>query len=308
MNFVALGLVLLLSLWILSKSAHLVISAITHIGHNLHISQFVTGFIILGIVTSTPEIFVGVQAAISGNQALSLGNLIGADIVLLTLICGLAALLARGVRVHESLGRLLQIAAVILAPIVLLLDLHLSRLDGVILLVIYLGYLTYVYLKRPPETSSPIHVHHRYAHTALLGLIGVVGLLVSSKAIILTATTLSLAWGVSPIIIGSLLLSVGTNLPEITLTWESIHKHRTSLIMGDILGSAATNTLVIAGLGLMSPFTVSEPTVFYGTSLILLLAMGVFIVVSHSKRTISVKEGLILLSLYVAFLIFSLSS
>jgi cation:H+ antiporter len=227
LNILFYVLLLLLSLFILGKSASFLITAITRIGFFLRLSQFLTGFILLGVATSTPEISVAINSTLSQNPQLSLGNLIGANVVLLTLISGIAAILAKGVEIKKDLsnpGRLFQIGLLISAPLPLLLDSYLSRLDGVFLLFLYVIYIYYIYRQRPNQ-SPPLTeqlLNYKIINTLLLALTGIIGLFLSSKAVVFSSLKIAEFFNAPVLIVGLLILSVGTNLPEITITFTAI--------------------------------------------------------------------------------------
>lgn len=306
-NIIFYLLVLGIGLFILGKSAHYVIIAVTRIGHNLGISQFITGYVILGVATSTPEIFVGINAALDNIPQLSLGNLFGANIVLLTLISGMAALLNGGVNIKHELGhggRLLQIVMLIVAPLVVLLDGNLTRLDSLFLLITFVGYLLYLY-HFSPKDSKPVGnslMNHKFLHTLFLFGAGLLGLIVASKAVVFSSTEMAALLNIPPIIVGVLLLALGTNLPEISVVLAAVKKNRTNLVIGDVLGSASTNTLVIAMVGLMRPFSISDQTSFRITSLFMVIALAFFFLFTKSKNNLSKSEGIFMLAVYLVFL------
>jgi cation:H+ antiporter len=300
--------VLLIGLFILGKSAKFVVTAVSRIGHFLRISQFITGFVILGIATSTPEIFVALNASWSNTPQLSLGNLLGANIVLLTLIAGLTAVMAGGITLKQELshkGRLMQIALVILAPLVLIVDSHLSRWDGIFLALLYIGYTVYLYYKRPKDSPPLAHpiTNDKMFHTLFLFVVGLIGVVLSSKAVVSSSLTIADFVHLPPVIVGILILSLGTNLPELSLIFAAIKHHHTNLVIGDVLGSAATNTLIVAMLGVMSPFDMHSIESFEATAIFMAAALVTFFFLTKSKNQLSVREGLLLLTFYIGFVV-----
>lgn len=301
-------LVLIISLFVLGKSAHFLIVAITRIGHKLGVSEFITGFVILGIATSFPEIFVGINSALSSTPQLSLGNLFGANIVLLTLIASIAALLNKGIDLKNQLGhrgRLLQIILLIVAPLVVLIDSNLSRIDALFLLVLFVGYMVHLW-KKAPNDSPSVQSHlmgHKFFNTIFLSIAGALGLLLSSKAVVFASLKIADSFSVPPIIVGTLMLSIGTNLPEISVVLIAVKKHHTGLVIGDILGSATTNTLVVALIGLIRPFQISEVKILQSTSIFMVMALVLFFYFTKSKNKLSVFEAWTLLAFYASFVI-----
>jgi len=301
-------LILIAAIFLLAYCANFLVTITTRLGHYLKLSQFITGFIILGVATSIPEASIAINSVLAGTPQLSLGNLFGATIVLLTLIAGLAAIFSQGIDVKTELKsstRLLQISALILSPVILLLDLSLTRLDALFLLLLYLGYLIYIYRLQPH--SLPLEsqlMNHHFLNSIFLMAAGVIGVALSSKAIVFASLQLSSLLSIPPLAVGTLILSIGTNLPEISVAVAAIRHHHPNLIIGDILGSPA----IIALVGLSSPFKIPHPILLQTTGIFLVISLAAFFVMTRSKRHLSPLEGAMAIGLYTAFLVSEISS
>jgi len=120
---------------LLILSGYLLVKTLSKIAVFLKLSEFIIAFIIMAFATSIPELFVGISSAISKNPALSLGNVIGSNIVDLTFIIGIAVVLARGITINKEVRKdSLYMFLIALIPIILMLIGNgLSRIDGVIL-------------------------------------------------------------------------------------------------------------------------------------------------------------------------------
>lgn len=301
-------IILIFSAYLLSRSANFLITTITRVGFYLGLSQFITGFVLLGMGTSIPEISVGISSAMSGTPQLSVGNLLGADIVLLTLITGLAALLSGGVAIKKELtrtNRMLQILLLIGCPIVLLVDAGLTRLDALLLILVYCMYMLFLSHTRPKDSPPLSHqlLNTKFINSFFLSAVGIIGVVLTSKAVVISAENIAQMLHVSDLLVGALILSVGTNLPEISIVIASLKQNRTNLVIGDVLGSAATNTLIMGMVGMITPFKLG----YFGTlevmTVFLLMATGFFYYVTRTKDRISVGEGIILISLYATYVI-----
>ena len=291
---------------VISYCSELLVSSASRIGQRFHLSQFVTGFLLLGITTSSPEIFIGITSAMSGNPQLSLGNLFGADIVLVTLICGGAAFGAGGITVRKDLtdsGRMIQTIFLLLAPLLLVLDNHLSRIDGLILLILYLGYLFLArFRQREMPSLSQEFSHHHLLKTLLHGAVGLGGVILSASMIVSSSLSLATFMHIPLASFGTLILSLGTNLPEIVIAITAIRHHHPNLVLGDVLGSAVTNTLIIGFLGLISPFLILQPAYLTTTFVFLTISLLSFFLITRVKHHITASEGLLLLFLYATFI------
>lgn len=295
-------------IFLLAKSSNFVIITITRVGHELRISEFITGFVILGVATSFPEIFIGITSAIDKIPELSLGNLLGADVVLLTLIAGIAAISASGIYVKQELGnklRAMQVGLLIFCPMLFLWDSYLSRWDGIILIGLYLGYNYFLY-KSAPNNSPPLKdqlLNHRLWHSVVLAVVGFVGLIISSKMVVTSSLAVSAMFHVAPVVVGTLILGLGTNLPEMALVWAAIRKRHKNLVIGDVLGSAATNTFIVGMLGVLSPFKISNPALYLTLTIYMGISIVTFFMFSRSSYRLTRLEGVGLLSLYVSSVI-----
>lgn len=312
-NFAFYILILIVGLIILAKSSNYLVTTISRLGHLLHFSQFITGFILLGIGTSIPEIFVAISSAASHTPELSYGNLIGANITLFSFVAGFAAIVAHGIHIKKDFfqpGKIFQVAVIIFTPIILLVDFHLSRFDAILAVFLYFAYLLYIFQMRPID-SPPLEeelMNHHFLHTLLISFTGLLGVIISSQAVVFSAHKIAQILLIPDIAIGTLLLGFGTNLPEISVLFASVRLHKTNLVMGDIVGSAATNTFILGLLGLLSPFTITSLTSIETAAIFIPVAMGLFFFFTKSKNTLTPREGAILLAVYIAYIITTIST
>ena len=217
-------LALLPLFWLLGKSANLTTRAIVDMAKIWGLSDLTIGFVILSLATSAPELLVGVNSALKGTPDLSFGNLIGANIVLLSFVVGLSALLNGKIHLHDKIEQrtIYTSTIIILFPLILALDGVVSRMDGVILIAIYFIYLSIVIVKRrklETEITRPFIKHDVQAHKLWFWFFaGIAGLLIGAYFVVYLATHLSDSWNIAPVVVGFLILSFGTNLPEIFIT------------------------------------------------------------------------------------------
>ncbi len=273
------------------------------------LSDLTIGFVVLGLATSAPELLVGINSAIKGIPGLSYGNLIGANIVLLSFVVGLSALLNGKIHLHSSIERrtIYTSTIIILSPLVLALDGIVSRLDGMILVAIYLIYLTVVIFKRrrlETEITRPFIKHDVRVHKLWLWFAaGIIGLLVGSYFVVYLATHLSDSWNIAPIIVGFLILSFGTNLPEIFITIKNRNTEHNHIAFGNVIGSAVVNTLILGVVSLISPITIGDPKLLITGIVFLIAIAALFNIFLKTKATLSRNEGVILVMIYILFII-----
>lgn len=250
--------ILLVSGIVLTAVARVAVRKATTIARELGLSGFVIGFFLLGVATSTPELFVAIQAASDGVPQLSMGNLLGGSILLLSFVMGVLSLLLGRVSLDHQLSmrELWVMMAVIASPVTVLWDGSLTRPDGLFLVGIYS--LHAFLLRREGSLSTRRRAGLRRvegigAHLVVLAG-AVIALFVSSRYIVTSAEAIIGALPIAPVVFGLFFLSLGTNLPELALAYESVRYRRREIAFGDFLGSSAANTLILGLLGLLAPF------------------------------------------------------
>jgi cation:H+ antiporter len=293
---------------ILARSSLCLVETLTNIALKLKISEFLVGFLLIAIGSSLPELLVGIVAAVEGNPLLSLGNILGSNIANLTLILGIPALVAGGIRIRSQVRNreviFMNLFAV--APLLLLLDGTLSRGEGALLILLFFLYL-YNLILRCPTYSKVMKDHRRgISLPKQLLLFGVVllTLLISAEVLIRTGTTLALALGIPSILIGIFVLALGTSLPELSFDISAAIKRRGEILMGETLGSIVSNATLVLGItAIIRPITIENPQILMISSAVLILGLLTFTNFVRSQYKVSVKEGLILILGYLVFVI-----
>ncbi|TAN57936.1 sodium:calcium antiporter [Patescibacteria group bacterium] len=305
-----LYLILLVPLfWLLGKSANLTTRAIIDIAKLWGLSDLTIGFVILGLATSAPELLVGINSALKGIPGLSYGNLIGANIVLLSFVVGLSAILNGKIHLHDRIEQrtIYTSTIIILFPLLLALDGIVSRADGLILIAIYLVYLSIVIIKRrkiETEITRPFIRHDVHAHKLWLWFAaGIIGLLIGSRFVVFLAGNLSENWHIAPVVVGFLILSFGTNLPEIFITVKNRNTEHNHVAFGNVIGSAVVNTLLLGIVALISPIVIGDSKLLFTGIAFLIIIAALFNIFLKTKATLSRNEGVALIVIYILFII-----
>ncbi|MCS7091988.1 MAG: sodium:calcium antiporter [Patescibacteria group bacterium] len=316
MDILSKAIILLAALFILGKSADIVIKNLIRISSSLSWNKFVVAFVILGIATSTPELFVGINSALDGNTQLSLGNIMGATIVLIGLIIGGTAFFVGKVSLSNLLTpkEIFLMGGTILLPIFMLLDLELSRIDAIVCIFAYTIYMSYMYLTHTKHQRN--HIKSTIEHinqltlqkSILMFLVGFIGVSVSARLAVSNALSIAQALNIPTFIIGVLIFAIGTNLPELVLALKAIKTKNKNIVLGNVLGSATTNTLVISLASIINPTQVSDSEVFVSSAIFLLAIVAAFSYFIKTKNDISKEEGAILFGLYALFVVIEIAT
>lgn len=301
---ILLDFLLLVTLFIvLGFSADLLVKNIKVIASKLGMSLFALG-ILLGIITSFPEISVGINAALKGVSNISLGNLLGGIMVIFGLILGVSLVLNRKVKTDGKVGSLVPEALLILFPLVLGVDGYYNFSDGVLLIGSYLLLLIYLYRKQGHSNFVKFDIAEKkkIVSAVFWTLISIIAIILTSRFILDVTVDLLHYLAVSQFIIGLLVFAVGTNLPEITIALASWRRRSFDLSLSHLSGSAITNVPIIGMLAMIKPFNVAVGLGYYSLFFFVALALSMFIYFYHSNKSLSRAEGAVLVVIYFVFL------
>lgn len=291
--------------------AGFIIGTIEKIAHRLHLSPFIISFTLLGLLTSIPETAVGLTAVAEGRPIVFVGNLIGGVPILFLLFIPLLAIFSGRIIISHHIPRShLLIALLLIAlPSLLTIDSRLTFLEGLAMLVFYLVFMysmnrQYGMLQKK---SSKALTHNTYSFFDLMKILtGVAIVFFASQQVVSQTIYFAEVFAISPYYVSLFALSLGTNLPEFSVTLRAIINHKRDIALGDYLGSAAANTFLFGLFTVLSGTTSISTNHFFLTFLFIALGLGLFYYFSASKNDISRREGLILFTLYLLFVIVEL--
>lgn len=311
-------LIIFLSL-VLIKASEMIIVAVRRISREAHVAVFAVSAIILALGTSIPELFVGITSALEDSPGLSFGVVMGSNIANIALIGGLSALFVGRVYVKDYLNRDVWMSILsACAPLFLALDKSVSRVDGLILIMIYFSYATGFFRQRFEEISkerSGVSFVYRFMREFkyvesihkkefIRLFLGLAILLFSADSIVKLSTRLATTTNVPVFLIGLFVLAVGTSLPEFAFSIRSLKDHEPQMFFGNLLGSTITNSTLIIGLTtLISPFEITgfnEYIVSVGAFFVVYLLFWYFI---KSKHRLDRWEAALLIIVYATFVI-----
>ncbi|OGK23552.1 hypothetical protein A2954_02530 [Candidatus Roizmanbacteria bacterium RIFCSPLOWO2_01_FULL_37_12] len=288
-------------------AAGLIVNSVARIAHKLNLSSFSVSFFVLGILTSIPEISVGINSLIDNKPEIFVGNLIGGIIVLFLLAIPLLAVLGKGVKLTHQMSRdhLLFSLFVILAPALFVMDGKVTIIEGIASVILYIAlYFVIEQKKGLLERIQDSFVHNKdQVDNDLIKLAtGAVVIFVVSKFVVDSTIYFSNYFNISSYLISLMIVSIGTNLPELSLVFRSLLSKKQEVALGDYLGSAAANTLIFGILVIVKGSEFFVKNHFLQTFIFAFAGLLLFYLFSRSKKDISRKEGTILLLIYILFL------
>jgi len=299
-------LIYVLSFFTIWFGAGLIISSVDTFSKKLRFSSFALSFVILGILTSTPEFAVGLTAISDNNPEVFVGNLLGGIPVIFLFIIPLLAVLGNGINLKHKLDQptLLASLCVIAAPSFLSLDRRISISEGMLLIILYVVLLLLVQRSNGFFDKQKNHIFSKKSYSPIdlfRIFIGVGIVFISSNIIVDQTLYLSKALDISLFYISLIALALGTNLPELSLAIRSVFSGKKDVAFGDYMGSAAANTLLFGVFTLLSNGNVVTTNNFLVTFIFIVMSVSLFYFYSRSNSQISRKEGFILLVLYFVF-------
>lgn len=309
-----------LGLSMLFAGSELLIRGSVKIAKKMHISQIVIGLTIVAFGTSTPELVVSVSSALQGQPDISLGNIIGSNIINIGLILGLsAAIFPIAVNIKTIRREIPIMLAVSLFLIPISLDGTISKIEGGLLVISLIIFIYYSYRQSKKENNSidlnindnvnTISYNEKSYFPIIINLLFIlfgIGLLYfGSKFTIDNAVSIANIFGISERIIGLTIIAIGTSLPELITSVRAALKKHADLSIGNIIGSNIFNVLEILGISSLIIGINVNSDIFI--DYIIMIGFSVVLIpLMRSGFVISKKEGYVLSGAYVVYLIFLL--
>jgi len=285
-------------------SGNFVVRSLKKIAAFLKFSDFVIAFMIMAFSTSLPELSVGINAALAKNSELALGNVIGSNILDITLIIGIAVLLGRGIKVKSKTIKrdAWYMFIIALLPIILMLDGKLSRIDGTILIAAFLIYFIILLQERKEFRKAEDHVKKStFVINIFIFAASLAALFFSADFVVKYALLLSIDFALPAIFIGLFLVAIGTSLPELAFETRAVLKKRGDMALGDAMGSVVFNSTGVLGVtALILPIT-APLSLFLMSAIFMIMATFIFVVFIEGKRALTWKEGIALILFYIFF-------
>ncbi|MEJ2241185.1 MAG: sodium:calcium antiporter [Candidatus Bathyarchaeota archaeon] len=312
-------IILIISLIVLIRSSSLTISNSVNLASVTGLGKTKVGFLLVAFSTSLPELFVAIFAIMNPDAVgISLGNILGSNIINICLILGLGFLIM-AIKYPESAGFFTKMAreevgdlnfgifVASIVPLILLYVGYASQIVGFLLALLFIYYMYNLVKKRETveQISDTAEKGGRRIYI-IKSLIGIFGVVASAYFIIESASFIALSVGVPPVIVGATIVALGTSFPELVTSLGSVNKGFIDLALGNVIGSCFINITLILGVTLLlAPLNVnisafSDLIVF---SLISNLVFGYMLQNSKIRK----REGLTLLGIYLIFIIISFS-
>ena len=274
-----------------------------------NISDLVIGFTIVAFGTSAPELVVNSVAAVGGFSDIVMGNIVGSNNFNLFITLGIASLIYPLYIQLNTIQKEIPISLIITVLVLLFANNFwmnanptISRWEAGILLLIFLGFLFYMFKQLKSDLPAGEFVPKSNGKILFLIVIGLAGLILGGKLVVDNAIVIATDMGVSQKIIGLTIIAAGTSLPELVTSVVAAFKKNSDIAIGNILGSNIFNILLILPISIfISPL---EYNINFNTDLYILIGGTAFVlaaVLIGKSKKVTRWHGFILLAFYVSY-------
>ena len=279
MEFLLQVLLLAVGFVMLIKGSDWFVDGSSGIATKFGIPQLVIGLTIVAMGTSAPEAAVSISAAFSGNADITIGNIVGSNILNILIILGLSSVIVP-IAVASSTIKIETPFMIAITVVMLLLGLDgvVSLIDGIIFLVLFAAYLAYLFWMAKKDKNKDSNEETKnisIAKAVIFAIIGLVLIVLGSNVTVGAATKIAQAVGVSERFIGLTIVALGTSLPELFTSVTAARKGNADIAIGNIVGSNIFNILFVVGLSALIIPVSFDPKFIFDS--IIAIAAGVLL-------------------------------
>tara|TARA_B100000427_G_scaffold301279_1_gene284363 strand:- start:314 stop:1261 length:948 start_codon:yes stop_codon:yes gene_type:complete len=309
MGFLINFLGLVASLAVLIWGADKFVDNSSLIAKKIGVSELTIGLTIVALGTSAPEIFVGISSVLNNSESIAMGAVVGSNISNIALIFGVSCI---GISFLPKKTPIIQLMPFLVAALILgyvLIDLNVSKFDGILLLLSFCYFLYVINANRNTQTLIDEQQDKNNSITLIFLAIGLISLIFGSRYAVIYAEKIAILLNISELIIGLTIIAIGTSLPELAATISAVLKKKTDMVVGNVIGSNVLNiTLVVPIIGFFSSVQLDQ-VLLSRDYIIMISATIVFmlVVLFYSNKVFSVNAirliGILFVSSYILYLL-----
>ena len=309
MDFLINFLGLVASLAVLIWGADKFVDNSSLIAKKIGVSELTIGLTIVALGTSAPEIFVGISSVLNNSESIAMGAVVGSNISNIALIFGVSCI---GISFLPKKTPIIQLMPFLVAALILgyvLIDLNVSKFDGILLLLSFCYFLYVINANRNTQTLIDEQQDKNNSITLIFLTIGLISLIFGSRYAVIYAEKIAILLNISELIIGLTIIAIGTSLPELAATISAVLKKKTDMVVGNVIGSNVLNiTLVVPIIGFFSSVQLDQVllsrdyTIMISATIVFML-----VVLFYSNKVFSVNAirliGIFFVSSYILYLL-----
>ena len=308
-------ILLIIGFALLIKGADVFVDSSASIAKRFNVPSMIIGLTIVAMGTSAPEAAISVTSSLAGLNDMSIANVVGSNFFNILIVLGVSSILAK-LPVQDSTVKkdtpfLILVSGLLL---VFTLDFKLGRIEGIVLLILFIYFLLdtiksakHSISNNNESSSAEIAIDQSYSMpmTLVHCVVGVVSIVIGGDMVVDSASSIATSFGMSANLVGLTIIAVGTSLPEFVTSIVAIKKGETDIAIGNVIGSNLFNILLV--LGLAATINPMDVTMFALIDIIfmVLITILLFIMIRKDKRLVK-KQGIILVVMYIIYMTYTI--
>jgi cation:H+ antiporter len=305
----------ILGLTLLIKGADLLVEGASDIATHLKIPPIYVGLTVVAFGTSLPELIVSMMAILTGKPGISIGNIVGSNIANIGLIIGITAIIYPLIVKRKTIQYEFPIL-VILSFLLITLgnknyifgknEFYFGKFDAIIFIIIFLIFLYYIFrsIKENKEAGKQEKVKNSNLKNILYIIMGPIALFLGGNFFVEASSQIAELFGVSEVLIGLTIVSIGTSLPELFTSIIAALKKQADIAVGNVVGSNIFNIAWVLGLvSLIKNITLESATIYIDGMIMIFFTLLLLFFSALSKK-IKRSYGVLLFLMYIAYIVF----
>lgn len=291
----------------LIKGSDFFVDGSSNVAYLLKVPTIIVGLTIVAFGTSAPEAAVSITSSISGNNAMAVSNVIGSNLFNILMVIGVSAILSNLLMEKNVLKKDLPflVAITLLLSIFIIVDWKISAIEGIILLVLLVGYVFFL-IKSARKDSHAHDVNEpklSLKKSIIFIIIGLAGIIIGGDLVVDSASAIAIAFGLSETLVGLTIVAIGTSLPEFVTSITALRKGENQLVIGNVIGSNIFNILFVLGASSAISEMPLNSSLLIDTVFMIFVTILCFIF-GKTQEKYDKKEGIILIALFIAYMVF----
>lgn len=309
MNIYVAVLLLVIGFVLLVKGSDIFVDGSVSVAKILRVPAVIIGLTIVSMGTSAPEAAVSITAGIKGSNEIAISNLVGSNTFNMLCVAGVSALITPFLVDKAVLKRdfPISIAVMVVAAFMAFTGGAVSRLEGVILLVIFICYIAYLIRNaiKNREKSNNNEKPMSPVKSVLFIIIGLAAIVGGGQLVVESAKVIAKTFGMSETLIGVTIVAIGTSLPELVTSIVAAYKGQSEIAIGNVVGSNIFNITFILGLSsTFTPIAVVNEAMLDNLIMIAVNAIGFIFCLTGKK--LNRVEGAVMIGIYVIYTVYLL--
>ena len=293
------------SLGIMLKAADLLVFGITDYARKLGFSDYLIGLVIVSFGASIPELVSSIMGVAAGESTIIFGTILGSNIGGLCLVLGLVSIIGKKLKTNkkvlEKTGPIMFGLALI--PIIFMINGVLSRIEGIILILVFVGYNYYVYKKEGEAGKVKKSVKIKRIYRDMFVAVGaLLAIILAGRWLVFSSIEISNIFLISPFILAITIIAIATQIPDLAISIRAVLQGHQDVAFADILGSSLTKLLLFFGFfALITPLRM-DPKLLMFAMIFMVAGLGAVLLFAR-RGYLNRKQGFVLLAMFIAFIL-----